>query len=46
MVFHLTRRPSKSTYEAPSSVAGYDCEIYVVVLNPDLTFLNRKEKAG
>jgi len=26
--------------------AGYDCEICVVVLNPDLTFPNRKEKSG
>jgi len=26
--------------------AGYDREICVVVLNPDLTFPNRKEKSG
>jgi len=45
-MFYLTRRPSQSTYEAPSSVAGYDGEICVVVLNPDSTFPNRKEKSG
>ena len=45
-MFNPIRRPSQHTYEAPSSVAGYDREICFVVLNPVSTFPNRKVKSG
>jgi len=45
MNFCPTRGPSQHTYEAPSSVAGYDGEIFEVFYLVN-TFLNRKAKSG